>query len=329
MNCFALNSLSSTTCASCAQAYAKYGCSLCLVFDSKWSYFHCNSCGMCRIGDAFEYKHCGKCKMCVKKDVEHICFETTDCPICYEDLKNSTDVVLSLSCGHYIHKKCANDSITKCPFCRKPCVAPVDNSSLKVKHESVIKSSLEYLKTVVDKREWDGSEVVAFRTSESLSNYKDIEENIWSFLSRTPGMILGKYENCEILEKEETVVVAKFRAKFPKNYFSLFGEYYVEFCVLIAIQERDKCTIFTVSSITHSRAPKFGILKRGTMNGGIVLFHKDSSMAFVLKVHDSERFLTNFLTPMENFLKICDERGEIENGDVHVLDEAENYLTHF
>ncbi|KAI8359725.1 zinc-ribbon-domain-containing protein [Mortierella sp. GBAus27b] len=119
------------TCQSCKARMAAYYCDVCKLWDddSKKHIYHCDDCGICRIGQGLgrDYFHCKKCNVCMSIHLEgnHKCIERNlecDCPICGEYMFTSTSTVIFMPCGHCIHNKCHEDYIKtsyQCPTCWK------------------------------------------------------------------------------------------------------------------------------------------------------------------------------------------------------------------
>ena len=121
-------------CENCNSCMGKYFCKICNFFDdTDKGQFHCEGCGICRVGGKQNFFHCDRCQSCVpvKLKDSHNCIEnvTKDvCPICRLDLFNSTEECSILKCGHYMHKGCfesmlktENPTIAsfRCPTCQK------------------------------------------------------------------------------------------------------------------------------------------------------------------------------------------------------------------
>lgn len=112
-------------CESCNICFGLYYCSICHFWDDiDKMQFHCEGCGFCRIGGKENFVHCDKCNMCIpiKNSSVHKCIEIRDslCPICMVDLFTSTNEILQIKCGHYLHKTCLNELLStsyKCPIC--------------------------------------------------------------------------------------------------------------------------------------------------------------------------------------------------------------------
>ena len=94
--------------------------------------FHCDKCGICRLGRKEEHKHCDNCNMClnIKLYNSHICKSNVkgqDCPICLRSLWNTPNETSQiLKCGHYVHSGCFNQNLRSnnfyCPICKKSAV---------------------------------------------------------------------------------------------------------------------------------------------------------------------------------------------------------------
>ncbi|KAG0357876.1 hypothetical protein BGZ54_000141, partial [Gamsiella multidivaricata] len=91
------------TCNSCKACLATHYCDICKLWDddSKKSIYHCDDCGLCRIGQGLgkDYFHCRKCNVCMNIQLQgnHKCIERNlecDCPICGEYMFTSTTTVI-------------------------------------------------------------------------------------------------------------------------------------------------------------------------------------------------------------------------------------------
>ena len=100
----------SNECVSCGARFGMYYCEICRLFDDvDKGQYHCEGCGICRVGGRENFWHCDTCQACFHKDVRegHVCVERSlhsNCPVCFEDLFTSTKQVQILPCGHPIHK---------------------------------------------------------------------------------------------------------------------------------------------------------------------------------------------------------------------------------
>lgn len=105
-----------------------YFCKVCKFWsDDNLKKFHCDKCGLCRVGKREDFVHCDKCETCMvtKKFEDHKCVSScmkVDCPICMEYMFTSTIPVIILKCGHCIHLSCLEEYLKtdyRCPLCRK------------------------------------------------------------------------------------------------------------------------------------------------------------------------------------------------------------------
>ncbi|KAG4101985.1 zf-CHY-domain-containing protein [Neocallimastix lanati (nom. inval.)] len=118
-------------CIKCERCLARYYCDKCKLWDDepKKSIYHCDDCGICRIGKGLgeDYFHCKKCNACLAISLKgnHKCIERnleSNCPICGEYMFTSTSIVIFMPCGHCIHYKCHQEYIQTnyhCPTCFK------------------------------------------------------------------------------------------------------------------------------------------------------------------------------------------------------------------
>jgi len=115
----------------CERTVARYYCKECKLWDDdpRKKIYHCDDCGICRIGKGLgiDYFHCKKCNVCMALSLQgkHKCIERnleSDCPICGEYMFTSTTTVIFMPCGHCIHYKCHQEFIQtsyQCPTCFK------------------------------------------------------------------------------------------------------------------------------------------------------------------------------------------------------------------
>lgn len=117
-------------CINCGVCMGKYFCDICKLYDDDTSkqQYHCNGCGICRIGGRENFFHCYTCGCCysVLLKNSHPCVERAmhqDCPVCFEYLFESTNDVTVLPCGHTIHASCLKEMQDHlqyaCPLCSK------------------------------------------------------------------------------------------------------------------------------------------------------------------------------------------------------------------
>ena len=61
---------STNSCMSCGVKFADYHCSKCnLWMDLSKKPFHCDKCGICRVGGKDNFSHCDQCCMCISVSV--------------------------------------------------------------------------------------------------------------------------------------------------------------------------------------------------------------------------------------------------------------------
>ncbi|KAI0518239.1 hypothetical protein F5B22DRAFT_645004 [Xylaria bambusicola] len=121
----------SQTCISCEALAARYYCDICKLWndDPDKPCYHCNDCGICRIGRGIgkDFYHCKKCCACIAIATRsgHKCIERAidcDCPICGDYMFTSPKPVCFMRCGHSIHRDCLDEhqkTSYKCPICNK------------------------------------------------------------------------------------------------------------------------------------------------------------------------------------------------------------------
>eukprot|EP01138_Halocafeteria_seosinensis_P004614 gb/GECG01004720.1/.p1 GENE.gb/GECG01004720.1/~~gb/GECG01004720.1/.p1 ORF type:complete len:292 (+),score=15.16 gb/GECG01004720.1/:1-876(+) len=116
-------------CMHCNKVMGKYFCDICNLWDDDdKGQFHCNQCGICRVGGADNYVHCTTCGICLGHEAynNHTCREralSVQCPICMEELFASVKPATYGPCGHWMHIDCMTKYIQqlnyKCPYCSK------------------------------------------------------------------------------------------------------------------------------------------------------------------------------------------------------------------
>ena len=119
-------------CIFCNQIFAKYVCEECYILeDADRDIFHCDDCGICRVGKEEDFFHCKKCDCCLKNEMKnnHTCVSDRlkqDCVLCLSDLNTSTDAVIFTRCNHNLHGKCFmqifENGQYRCPYCLKSLV---------------------------------------------------------------------------------------------------------------------------------------------------------------------------------------------------------------
>jgi len=115
------------TCQNCGTIFGRYFCYECKLFDDEdKAQFHCDGCGICRIGGRENFFHCATCNMCLPTHLEgkHKCIENlsrANCPICQEDIHTSREPSRIPPCHHLIHKSCFDQLVRSghyfCPVC--------------------------------------------------------------------------------------------------------------------------------------------------------------------------------------------------------------------
>nr|XP_047905673.1 RING finger and CHY zinc finger domain-containing protein 1 [Anser cygnoides] len=112
-------------CEGCQSLFGEYYCGVCHLFDRDKKQYHCDECGICRIGPKEDFFHCSKCNLCLSLSLrgKHKCIENVsrqDCPICLEDIHTSRVEARVLPCGHLLHKTCYEEMLKegyRCPLC--------------------------------------------------------------------------------------------------------------------------------------------------------------------------------------------------------------------
>jgi hypothetical protein len=87
-----------------------------LAFIIHYSAYHSNTVQRCNVCISIGHVHTHKC---LERATD------CDCPICGEYLFNSSSAVVSMPCGHYLHKDCYKlymETAYKCPMCKKSAV---------------------------------------------------------------------------------------------------------------------------------------------------------------------------------------------------------------
>ncbi|NXM19808.1 ZN363 protein, partial [Ploceus nigricollis] len=112
-------------CEGCGSLFGEYYCDICHLFDRDKKQYHCEECGICRIGPKEDFFHCSKCNLCLSLSLQgkHKCIENVsrqDCPICLEDIHTSRVGAHVLPCGHLLHRTCYDEMLKegyRCPLC--------------------------------------------------------------------------------------------------------------------------------------------------------------------------------------------------------------------
>jgi len=115
-------------CGECGLTFGDaYFCLICRLFDHvDKGQFHCEECGICRVGGQSNYQHCVTCGLCMPTSRSHKCIEkssSNNCPICFEGIHSSRTEATIPPCGHLIHTPCYKKMLKKglysCPSCGK------------------------------------------------------------------------------------------------------------------------------------------------------------------------------------------------------------------
>ncbi|GMH35139.1 hypothetical protein BSKO_03007 [Bryopsis sp. KO-2023] len=118
-------------CVECEAPMAEYYCSICRLFDNDPSHdiYHCQFCNVCRRGKGLgiDFFHCMECNACMHMSLfnRHKCREKCiecNCPVCNENLFDSSQPIKELPCGHFLHSNCFatySQWNYTCPVCSK------------------------------------------------------------------------------------------------------------------------------------------------------------------------------------------------------------------
>ncbi|XP_020252313.1 E3 ubiquitin-protein ligase MIEL1-like [Asparagus officinalis] len=120
-------------CTKCGVNMGEYFCEICKFYDdTEKGQFHCDDCGICRVGGQDNFFHCEMCGSCYSNSLrgKHTCVENSmkqNCPICAEYLFDSLKVTSVLKCGHTMHSECLAGMLNHhhrytCPMCSKSVV---------------------------------------------------------------------------------------------------------------------------------------------------------------------------------------------------------------
>lgn len=160
-------------CSQCLAPVSNYFCGRCNLWDSSGDkIFHCGKCNVCRRGDPRESFHCDSCQTCLSAvgPGTHTHVENTtggNCPICAEDMSESTEVLVLLRCGHSLHERCFQEFVKEtytCPICSRP-----------VGDTSVVNRKVERLLGMEASGTDTRKEAIArCRNCSSVSKYRDI-----------------------------------------------------------------------------------------------------------------------------------------------------------
>ncbi|KDD73818.1 hypothetical protein H632_c1816p1 [Helicosporidium sp. ATCC 50920] len=138
----------SEVCSHCGVRFGAYTCTKCPFFsdDTSNDPFHCDQCGLCRVGGRDNFFHCERCGSCYSLALRdsHTCVERSmhqDCPICSEYLFESTSPASVLPCGHTLHSSClkllARSHQGVCPTC-PICMRAISDESARWEHMDAV-----------------------------------------------------------------------------------------------------------------------------------------------------------------------------------------------
>ncbi|GLD99906.1 hypothetical protein PINS_up008634 [Pythium insidiosum] len=125
-------------CSNCGTVVGEYCCLHCNLFDhdgESKKIFHCDDCGICRVGGRENYFHCKTCCGCYPHSLnnKHRCLEGSmhrECAICLEVTFASIEGVNVLPCGHVLHASCFKKYVrfgnVVCPLCQSDIFTPSD-----------------------------------------------------------------------------------------------------------------------------------------------------------------------------------------------------------
>lgn len=131
--------------------------------------FHCDDCGICRIGKGLgiSHWHCHTCcacldiQLCPPEEHKKVCRLTNtskdrDCCICFMPLHDSLEGrIVGYYCGHHIHRSCfelyvkASGGKITCPICAKPLLKLTEPTRYQRFYTTVQNSVVAQLWTVV------------------------------------------------------------------------------------------------------------------------------------------------------------------------------------
>ncbi|RID73648.1 hypothetical protein BRARA_B00784 [Brassica rapa] len=123
-------------CSNCGVNMGAYFCNICKFYDdnTEKEQFHCDDCGICRVGGRENFFHCKKCGSCYGIGLRnnHRCVEDSmrhHCPICYEYLFDSLKETTVMKCGHTMHCDCYHEMLKRDKFCCPICSRSVIDMS--------------------------------------------------------------------------------------------------------------------------------------------------------------------------------------------------------
>jgi RING finger and CHY zinc finger domain-containing protein 1 len=130
------------SCSHCGVSFGRYFCPTCVFFDDDLTrgQWHCDRCGICRVGGRDNFYHCDRCASCLSVSLrdEHTCVDQAMkrcCPICMEYLFDSVRAISVLPrCGHVLHQDCLSALLSRgaatCPICLRSAVGGASQERL-------------------------------------------------------------------------------------------------------------------------------------------------------------------------------------------------------
>ena len=142
----------SETCSTCGVRFGAYSCLICRFFDDDTSKgaFHCDGCGICRVGGRDNFFHCETCGFCYANALKetHKCVQQSmhqNCGVCMEYLFDSIKPISVLNCGHTIHTHCldemARHSNFYCPICHKTYLGDSSKENLWAQYDRAVQET--------------------------------------------------------------------------------------------------------------------------------------------------------------------------------------------
>jgi len=117
--------------------FAQYHCKVCNLFDdSDRELYHCEHCGLCRVGSPHSNVHCHTCNICwnLSGFTHHTCKPNIlkeNCPVCKEYLQVSRKTTYILECGHCFHSDCLGKYFEKHLGCHR-CLKQTQDISIGI-----------------------------------------------------------------------------------------------------------------------------------------------------------------------------------------------------
>lgn len=116
-------------CRQCGVEFSRNFCASCKLWSSHEHIYHCDKCGLCRVGKEEDHFHCDHCNSCFMASSEqtHVCsltpLSSSRCPFCFESVHSSQLTTCILACRHTAHSSCMHRAVKlgeyRCPTCRK------------------------------------------------------------------------------------------------------------------------------------------------------------------------------------------------------------------